>query len=200
MLNDLVSGIISGILISLGGGVFLACENKIAGAVFFSVALLCICLLGYYLYTGKICFMLERHDAAAWQLLLLCIIGNALGTFVCGRLLAYAVPNMFSAAQTICNAKLQQLPLQTVIRGAFCGILIYLAVIVFRQNKNISGIIFCIPVFILSGYEHSIADMFYFSVAGNFTPQALLFLLLVIIGNSIGGLLLPCLNLALKEK
>ncbi len=199
MLNDLVSGIISGILISLGGGVFLSCENKIAGSVFFAVALLCICMLGYYLYTGKICFMIEKHDKAAWQLLILCIIGNATGTFVCGRLLAYGVPNMQAVAATICAAKLNQLPLQTIIRGTFCGILIYLAVIIFRQNRNISGIVFCIPVFILSGYEHSIADMFYFAAAGSFDAQSFIFILLVILGNSIGGLLLPFLNLALKE-
>ena len=200
MLNDLVSGIISGILISLGGGVFLSCENKIAGSVLFAVALLCICMLGYYLYTGKICFMIEKHDKAAWQLLILCIIGNAIGTFVCGQLLAYAVPNMQEATAKICVAKLNQLPLQTIIRGTFCGILIYLAVIIFRQNRNISGIVFCIPVFILSGYEHSIADMFYFAAAGSCDVPSFIFILLVILGNSVGGLLLPFLNLALKEK
>ncbi len=58
MLNKILSGISAGILISIGGSVFLACDNKYVGAVMFSVALLCICLKGYSLYTGKIGFIL----------------------------------------------------------------------------------------------------------------------------------------------
>ena len=58
-----------------------------------------------------------------------------------------------------------------------------------------AGILFCIPVFILSGFEHSIADMFYFSLAGTvFQGRSLLFLLLVVLGNSLGGLFIPCLQ------
>ena len=53
-----VSGAVSaGIMIAIGGSVFLACDNKYVGAVLFSVALLCICYLGYYLFTGKIGYL-----------------------------------------------------------------------------------------------------------------------------------------------
>ena len=50
--KDFIYGIIAGILISIGGAVYLAVENKIAASVLFTVALLCICLRGYNLYTG----------------------------------------------------------------------------------------------------------------------------------------------------
>ena len=77
-----------------------------------------------------------------------------------------------------------------------CGILMYVAVGIWRESKTQMGVVFAIPVFILSGYEHSIADMFYFSLAGTvFRPQSLLFLLLVVLGNSIGGLFIPFLQL-----
>ena len=42
-------GIVSGIMVGIGGTVYLSCENKVVGAVLFSVALLVICLLGFYL-------------------------------------------------------------------------------------------------------------------------------------------------------
>ena len=72
----------------------------------------------------------------------------------------------------------------------------FVAVWSYREKKTIVGILFCIPVFVLSGFEHSIADMFYFSLAGTvFRPESLLFLLLVILGNSLGGLFIPCLQL-----
>ena len=42
MLNKICSGISAGIMVSIGGCVFLACESKVVGAVLFSVALLVI--------------------------------------------------------------------------------------------------------------------------------------------------------------
>ena len=76
----------------------------------------------------------------------------------------------------------------------------YLAVSIFREQKSIVGILFGIPVFILSGYEHSIADIFYFGASGIFSFEAFIYLWVVIIGNSIGGMLLPCLMLLKKKE
>ena len=73
----------------------------------------------------------------------------------------------------------------------------YTAVWVYREKKTPLGILFCIPVFILAGFEHSIADMFYFALAGLYRLRSLWFLLLVVLGNSLGGLFIPCLQ-ALK--
>ena len=42
--RDITLGVIAGILIGIGGSVYLACDNKYVGAVLFSVALLCICM------------------------------------------------------------------------------------------------------------------------------------------------------------
>ena len=72
--------------------------------------------------------------------------------------------------------------------------LMYTAVWSFRERKTPLGILFCIPVFVLSGFEHSIADMFYFALAGLFRLQSLRFLLLVVLGNSLGGLFIPFLQ------
>jgi len=58
----------------------------------------------------------------------------------------------------------------------------------------IAGIVFCIPVFILCGFEHSIADLFYFAASGIVSLEACLFLWIVILGNALGGMLLPLLN------
>ena len=88
-----------------------------------------------------------------------------------------------------------QLPGQTFVRALFCGILMYLAVSVYRDQKNVIGILFCIPVFILSGFEHSIADIFYFAASGMVSLKAFGFLWMVILGNSVGGMLLPALQM-----
>ena len=76
----------------------------------------------------------------------------------------------------------------------------YLAVSIYRDNKTPLGILFCIPVFILSGFEHSIADMFYFAASGIVSVKAFAFLWIVILGNSIGGMLLPALKIWGEKK
>lgn len=195
MLKNVAYGFAAGVCISLGGAVFLNCGNRIAGALLFAVALTCICRRGYYLFTGKVGFMAEAHDWEAWSLLIGCLIGNTLATVLCGLLIAYAVPDCAAAALALCEGKLaSQTPLQTLIRGFFCGTLMYLAVSIYRDSKTPDGIIYCVPVFILAGFEHSIADIFYFAAAGRLDGEALLFLQWVIVGNSLGGLCLPLLE------
>ena len=195
MLKQTVNGVFAGILISIGGAVYLSCDNKYVGAVLFSVALLCICYMGYSLYTGKICYIPEKHTKDEILILLTGLLGNVTATTICGYALTYAIPKLKEAALASCTVKLEQNFLQTVIRAVFCGILIYLAVDIFKKHKTPLGIIFCIPVFILSGYEHSVADMFYFAASGIVSLKAFVFIGLVILGNTIGGMLIPLLSL-----
>ncbi len=202
MLKRTLSGVCAGILIAIGGCVYLACDNRYAGAVLFSVALLCICYKGYGLFTGKVGFMPEKYDRDAWEVLLAALLGNAIGTFACGYAVRFGMPALGNAAEILCQGKLdsQSFP-QTLLRAVFCGVLMYLAVSIFRDHKTPVGILFCIPVFILSGFEHSIADCFYFAASGIVSWRACGFLWTVILGNSLGGVLLPLLGkIGKKEK
>ena len=205
MLRKTVSGIFAGIMISIGGSVFLSCMgiNKILAACLFSVALLCICLQGYSLYTGKIGFIVSDHSREAVSTLLLGLLGNVIATLVFGIALSYATPSIKDAAVMICEAKLDQELPAAFIRACFCGVLMYQAVSIFKNhNKNIVGILFCIPVFILSGFEHSIANMFYFSAAGIFSLDVVIYIFVVIAGNSVGAILfdLPSVFKKTQEK
>ena len=200
MLKKIVSGILSGILVSIGGAVFLSCENRVVGAVLFSVALLSICFMGYSLYTGKVGFMAEKHGKEEWSILLWGLLGNLIGTLFCGLILKFAVPSMRETANTVCQAKLTQPWYGTLVRGAFCGMLMYLAVAIYRNHKSPLGILFGIPVFILSGFEHSIADMFYFACSDQYSLKTLLFIVLVVLGNSAGALLLCAMTVFIREK
>lgn len=195
MLKKILSGVSSGVLISIGGAVYLACENKYVGAVLFSVALLSICIKGYSLYTGKIGFLPEKHDKEAVSVLLWGLLGNLIGTLCGGILIRFGLPSLGEAAEALCSNKLTgQDVFSTLIRAFFCGILMYLAVSIYRDKQRVIGILFCIPVFILAGFEHSVADMFYFAAAGIVSVTSVLFILVVLLGNSLGGMLLPLLS------
>ncbi|MBQ7638499.1 MAG: formate/nitrite transporter family protein [Clostridia bacterium] len=199
MLKKIVSGISSGILISLGGAVFLACDNKYVGATLFCIALVCIYIKGYSLYTGKIGFIPEKHGKEEFSVLLLGLLGNVIGTVICGYLIRFGLPALGETAEKICTLKLEQTFVSTLIRGFFCGVLMYLAVSIYRDKKTVVGILFCIPVFILAGFEHSVADMFYFAASGIVSLKAFAFIWTVILGNSIGGMILPFINRVKSE-
>lgn len=100
-------------------------------------------------------------------------------------------PALLDKAYIMCTAKLEQTFLISFIRAIFCGLLMYTAAEIFKEKKTPLGIIFCIPVFILCGFEHSIADMFYFGASGIFEARIITFELAAVLGNTVGGLLLP---------
>lgn len=174
-------------------------QTKFVGAVLFAVALLVICYRGYSLFTGKVGFMVDDYSKNAWSVLLLGLLGNAIGTVVMGVAVKYAVPALSITAKAACEARLEQELGQSIIRGILCGVLMYLAVVIYRQKNTISGIIYCIPVFILSGFEHSVADMFYFAVSGIVNVKVFLFIGVIIVSNGLGAVLMALLERYGKE-
>ena len=68
----------------------------------------------------------------------------------------------------------------------------------FKNNPHELGkylsLFFGVMVFILSGTEHCVADMFYFWMAGAWSGQAVVRLLVITLGNAVGGVLLPLLR------
>lgn len=194
MLNTLAKSFSAGILIAIGGSVFLATENRVAGSVLFSVALLSICYLGLFLFTGKIGFFPEDVSLQNAARLTLGLCGNLTAAFLSGLLIRDCLPSLGERAHALFSAKLEESFGEAFVRALFCGILMYVAVTVFRDKKTPIGILFCVPVFILCGFEHSIADMFYFGASGIFRAQAVVFFLAAVLGNAAGSMILPLLN------
>ena len=198
MRKALFNGIAAGFMIGIGAAVFLSCENKVIGAVLFAVALTAICQLDMMLFTGKIGYIVNAHTKADVLATLFCLIGNAIGTWVSGLLIGFCRPALPAVATAMTDTKLSQSAPAVFVSAVFCGILMYTAVAIFKEKGSMSGIVFCVPVFILSGFEHSIADMAYFWVAKNsdrqIIMQAVVFIVIVIIGNTIGGCLIPLLK------
>ena len=190
----------AGIFISIGGAVFLSCENTVVGAVLFSVALLSICFLGLYLFTGKVGFLAVSHTKGEAAEVALTLLGNLIGTFVGGLLVSAAKPKLLEAASVRCLPRLEMTVPAILITAFFCGILMYTAVAIYKEKGSPLGIFFCVPVFILSGFEHSIADMFYFFCARMFGAEVWGFLALVVIGNAVGGMFIPALRRLTEEK
>ena len=97
-------------------------------------------------------------------------------------------------AVNLVNLKLNDNLLSIFILSILCGILMYIAVNNYKKINNEIGkyscIFMCVMVFILSGFEHSIANMYYISVANLLSLKSLLYILVMLLGNSIGSILI----------
>ena len=63
-----ILGVLAGISISLGGTVYLLSADKTVGALLFSVGLFCVCVFGFNLFTGKVCYVLDNDAGYARML------------------------------------------------------------------------------------------------------------------------------------
>ena len=203
IINTLVSSFISGVLIAIGGVVFLSTESKYLGAFAFAVGLFFIVEGGFKLYTGAIGYALD-NDKVTNFLLPVIVVGNFLGTFfVAGIIhLTRIFENITLRASDMVNIKLTDSWYSVLILAIMCGVLIYLGVNTFKKSQNnfskVFAIIICVFVFIICSYEHCIANMFYISIADAWSLKAFLYMLLMILGNTIGGLLIPGLARIIK--
>ena len=188
---EILNGVLAILSVGIGCIVFLSCDNVYVGAILFSVALLTVCIMKFSLFTGKIGYIVENFNKEHFLLCLACLIGNVLGALVIGTIAKLGLPELEIKAGMLVAGKLTQTPIQTIIRALFCGVIIHIAVHMYNHKDSLAGIILGIPTFILSGFEHSIADMFYLVLASSFTLESALFILFVLIGNSLGGIITP---------
>lgn len=196
---EILNGFLAILSVGLGCIVFLSCDNVYIGAVLFSVALLTVCIMKFSLFTGKIGYIVENFNKEHFLLCLACLIGNVLGALILGTIAKLGIPDLEAKAMALFAPKLAQTPIQTIIRAFLCGVIIHIAVHMYNHKDSLAGIILGIPTFILSGYEHSIADTVYLVLASSFTLESALFILFVIIGNSLGGIITPLIEKAVKK-
>ena len=193
-LDFLIKGIYAGILISIGGIAYLAIENKVAGSFIFSFGLLTVCMYSFNLFTGKVGYLLINKINYLLELLI-SLIGNFLGTFIVGNLIRLTrFSNYIEIAKNIVDVKLNDSILSIFILAIFCGMIMYIAVNNYKKGKDVIGkyitIFMGVMAFILCGFEHCVANMFYFSIAGIFSLKVFGYLLVMILGNSLGSIII----------
>lgn len=198
-----VYAVLAGAAISIGGIANLCSDNKAVGAALFSVGLFAVCTLGLALFTGKVCYLFDNPPAYAASCLLIWA-GNLTGTLLMGWALRLTrLQAAIEKAGALSSQKLGDSPLSIFILAIFCNILIYLAVESYRQNPHqlgkYLGLFLGVAVFVFSGMEHCVANMFYFTAGGAWSPHALLWVLIMTAGNTAGGVLFPLCG-KLKEK
>ena len=204
-LKTFVGGILAGISIAIGGTVFLSLDNKVLGALFFTVGLFAVCTFGFNLYTGKVCYVFENGREYALGLPVIWL-GNLCGAFLtaAAERATRIGPALAEKAAALCSVKLGDGPVSIFLLSVFCNVLIWLAVEGFKNNPHPAGkylsLFFGVAVFILCGFEHCVANMYYFSMAGMWRWKTLGWVLVMTAGNSVGGVIFPLLRRIQQKK
>ena len=193
-----VSAILGGACIGLGGIAYLSLENKVLGALFFTVGLFTICTFGLNLFTGKVCYVFQQDKGYALGIPVIWL-GNLAGTGLTALAVrATRLAPLAEKAAALCTVKLADSPLSIFLLAVLCNIFIYIGVEGFKSNPHELGkylsLFFGVMVFILCGFEHCVANMFYFSAAGMWSGRAVAYLLIMSLGNAVGGVIFPLLR------
>lgn len=203
-MKTFVNAILAGFAVSLGGVVYLNLDNHLAGSFLFSIGLFTIFTFGLNLYTGKVCYIVNNKPSYLITVLVV-YAGNLVGTIGTGYLFRHTkLSKLIDHTTELVNTKLSDTLFSTFIMAVMCGVMMCIAVVGFRTIKDSVGkhlaLVLPIMVFILSGYEHSVADMFYFSMANAWGTKAILYIIVISIGNLVGGSLIPLVQKLIKEE
>ena len=183
-MRTVYKGLGGGVLIGLAGMIYLSVKplNPIIAAFLFAIGLITILYYNLNLYTGKVGYLLDKDKYYALE-----VAGTYLGNFIgCAFVaLAFITPERQAIATALLAGKILG---NIFISGFFCGILMFIAVDGYKTKKTILFTLFCVPAFILAGFDHSIANIYYiFTAAEGAIGRKVLILLLSTLGNAVGG-------------
>lgn len=187
-IKTLMLGIAAGAMISFGAqGSLIATTGtyaisfglaKLLAGIVFSTGLMMIVLTGAELFTGNvlICFSLLEKKTTLQKLLRnwgLVYLGNIVGALIVSGLIyissSYHGPNeaLGVLSLKVACGKVSLTPIQAFTSGILCNWLVCLAVWMAMAAKDVSGkilaIVFPITTFVMAGYEHCVANMFFLS-------------------------------------
>lgn len=210
-LSFIIDGILSGFTLGVGGMVSLSSDNRYVGAFLFALGLFTIVQFKYGLFTGKVGYIVNRDPAYILEVLVT-LVSNAAGTLFAAVLLRQT--RFFTAAisgmditieervSSMISGKINDSILSIFILSIFCGMLMFIAVEANRQCRAkgnfagaLFGVVFPVVVFIICGFNHCVADMFYYFFCGcPDIPKGIVYFIFAITGNAVGGMLIPTLK------
>ncbi len=179
------SSVFAGICIGIAGFGYLA-EKSIIGAVLFAFGLLTVVHYGLRLYTGTAGFIQKGEVGRLFYILL----GNLVGCLLVGLMVRCSPMPLQDTAQKILEGRLAMGPLKGFVLSIGCGMIMTTAVTFARKGQNLP-LLFGVPLFIMCGFPHCVADAFYYLcvpvsfLSENILP-VILFYVSIVFGNFVG--------------
>ena len=175
---------LSGVAISIGATVYVILGG-VLGAVLFSFGLLATVYYGWFLYTGTSGFINLTSIEDWWDLLGI-LIYNVVGCGVMSLAIQYVHPELIPRALEIVNTRLGYSLWECFVLAILCGFIMTTVVKIAREKNQWIVLLFGVPIFILCGFLHSIADAFYIMLSNTNNVEILHRWYMVILGNFVG--------------
>jgi formate/nitrite transporter FocA (FNT family) len=176
--------IFAGLLIGIAGLVFLN-VGGLGGAILFAFGLLAVTISKAELFTGKAGFIPYRESLQLLPMVLL----NAAGCLITAYIASYSTSEVVATTlDTIMAAREAASWDMLLMTSIGTGVIVTLAVYGVRKGTYLP-LLYGVPVFIMCGLPHSIADAFYYWVAilrGDFAAWMIVAWLWSVVGNYIG--------------
>jgi formate/nitrite transporter len=207
-------GALAGLYIGFGGHIFLVAleqgMGKVVGGAVFSVGLILVVIAGAELFTGNIVMVVSSvYSPKILKNWVSVYFGNLVGSLF----LAFVVWNagllgspgelnsLGELAVKVSRAKVSLSFGQAFLRGIACNVLVVLAIIMATISKDVISKIVCcvlpVTVFVASGFEHCVANMYLIpigqmadGVSGFGLLRMFRNIIPVTLGNVVGGLLI----------
>ena len=190
MMKTLRTSIFAGMYIGTAGFGFLTASiqsqyGSLFGSILFALGLLAIVGYKLKLFTGTAGFIKKNEIGD----LLIILLGNIIGCFMMGMLTRVSPvgDGIQAAAMNIMNTRMGTGALGCGLLAIGCGLLMTTAV-TFAKQKNFTPLLLAVPLFIVCGFPHCVADAFYYmSIPFNtWTVDLLGIYLATVLGNAIG--------------
>ena len=185
IVDVLRSSVLAGVCIGIAGLGYLVTRD-IVGSVLFAFGLLTVVGYKLKLYTGTAGFI-QKGEVGK---LLLILLGNIFGCLLVSLMARMSPLEVQESAQSVLEGRLAIGPFRGGVLAIGCGFIMTTAVTFARQGNNLP-LLFGVPLFIVCGLPHCVADVFYyltvpFSFWGEHLGEILLFYVSIVIGNFIG--------------
>ena len=192
MRRFITESIFAGLLIGIAGLVFLHVGGldegrgfgELGGAVLFAFGLMSVSVSKALLFTGKAGYLPYKESLQLVPMVLL----NAVGCFVMASIAYYTInENALATLDAIMTVR-EASSWRIVITSIATGVIVTMALQGVRKGTYFP-LLYGVPVFIMCGLPHSIADAFYYSVAilqGDFEGWMVMAWIWSVIGNYIG--------------
>ena len=189
ILNVSRSSFMSGICIGIAGFGFLSLKadgHYLAGCIIFSFALIAVVNYKLALYTGTAGFICKNE----FGYLALVLLGNIVGCATLSLLTRLSPMPIQETAQALLQSRLDMGLINGAILSIACGFIMTTAV-TFARKGSMLPLLFGVPLFIVCGFPHCIADAFFYSCVpldfwGAHLCEILVFYVSIVIGNFIG--------------
>lgn len=158
---DLIkSSILAGICIGIAGFGYLMSKD-IVGIVLFTFGLLAVVNYGFKLFTGTAGFCGSSRGLPVKQIPVV-LLGNIIGTLLVALLTYASGKDLQAVAQGILESRLENGIIRSGILAIGCGFIMTTAVNFAKYKGQWLPLLFGVPIFIVCGFPHSIADAFYY--------------------------------------